>query len=69
MSRTERSKFRAHCKAEADRFDASDTPASRAVRAARERQAKSLRTLRRMIAAVAVLFFYVGWKYLEEMLK
>lgn len=49
MTRTERSKFRAHCKSEAQRFDMQDTPVTRALRAERKRQAKSLRVVRIMI--------------------
>lgn len=65
MTRTERSKFRAHCKAEADRFDNSDTPVTRALAAARKEQARNLRRIRIMIyftiagiIALAVDMFY-----------
>lgn len=65
MTKTERSKFRAHCKSEAERFDAQDTPVTRALRVRKIRQQKRLRTIRIMIyltiaatIALSVKMFY-----------
>lgn len=65
MTKTERSKFRAHCKSEADIFDAQDTPVTRALRAQKIRQEKNLRTIRILIyitiaatIALSVKMFY-----------
>lgn len=69
MTRTERSRFRAHCKAEADAFDAKDTPVTRALRKARESQARNLRRVRRMIIGVAILAAYIGYQMLKELLR
>jgi len=65
MTRSERSEFRAHCKAEAERFDADDTPVSRILRRQKEKQARALRRVRIAMYVVAALMFYLGWRMLE----
>lgn len=69
MTSTERSRFRAHCKSEAERFDTQDTPVTRALAKARISQERNLRRVRRMIIAVSILCAYIGYEILKEMLR
>lgn len=58
-----RSEFRAYCRAEYERFDASDTPVARVLRRQREKQARQLRRVRIGIYLFVALDIVIIFKF------